>query len=224
MRIQKYLSEQGVMSRRAAEAAMRAGKVAVNGEIVRDLGRQIEPLRDKVEVKGVATGETVLINKPRGIVSSRVLREGRTIYQEFPHYAHLHVAGRLDKESEGLLVLTDDGVIAKQLTGAAHPVEKEYHVTVRENLRGSELAAMARGVRLKDGMTLPATVTKLDAHSFSIVLREGKNHQIRRMADKARLTVTRLVRARIGPLTLQGLKPGAARTLSKEETMALRQL
>jgi pseudouridine synthase len=224
MRIQKYFSEQGILSRRETEAYILAGKISVNGEVVKDLGRQIDPDKDTVKIidgKGkkdpIAKKEAVLINKPRGIVSSRIRGEGKTIYELFPKYLHLNITGRLDKESDGLLLLTNDGVLAKKITGEKHEVEKEYHVSVREAVEASKLARLAKGVRLSDGMTLPAVVEKRGMHEFSIVLREGRNHQIRRMADVVHLTVTRLTRVRIGTLSLRGLSVGAARVLTPAE-------
>lgn len=222
MRIQKYFSEQRILSRRETEEAILAGKVSVNGEIVKDLGRQIDPLKDVVQIvagKGVPVDlkQTVIINKPRGIVSSRIKGEGETIYELFPEYEHLHITGRLDKESEGLLLLTNDGVLAKKITGEKHEVEKEYYVKVREIVTEPALAQLAKGVQLEDGMTLPALVKRRGAYEFSIVLTEGRNHQIRRMADVVHYTVTKLTRVRIGTLRLEGLSDGAARTLTQKE-------
>ena len=210
------------MSRRETEKYIRAGKISVNGEIIKDLGRQIDPARDKVEIVGgkkraTDKKETVIINKPRGIVSSRIKSEGKTVYDLFPQYKHLHIAGRLDKDSEGLLLLTNDGVLAKKLTSEAHVVEKEYRVFVREAVRPNVLSIMSRGMRLDDGMTLPAKTKRTGAHEFTIILTEGRNHQIRRMADAVHLTVGRLVRVRIGTLTLGTLKSGEARTPSSNE-------
>ena len=227
MRIQKYFSEQGILSRRETEESILAGKVSVNGEIVTDLGRQIDPLKDIVKVvadkKGYASDkQTILINKPRGIVSSRIKGEGKTIYELFPEYEHLHITGRLDKESEGLLLLTNDGVLAKKITGEKHEVEKEYYVKVREVVTESALARLAKGVKLEDGMTLPALVKRRGAHEFSIVLTEGRNHQIRRMADVVHYTVTQLTRVRIGTLSLQGLNEGAARALTQKEVASFK--
>jgi len=223
IRIQKYLSEQGILSRRKAEEFIRAGKILVNGEKA-SIGQSIDPGNDKVTVAEGASFETVLLYKPRGIVSSRDSKEGETVLDLFPQYAHLHVAGRLDKESEGLLILTNDGVIAKQLTGEAHLVEKEYRVTVREAVTPPLLERMANGIRLSDGMTLPAKTKQLGAHEFSLVIREGRKHQIRRMCDALRLTVARLERTRIGGLTKKGLTVGEARRLTESEVKALKKL
>lgn len=225
LRVHKYLSEQGILSRRKAEEYIRAGKVLINGKKA-EIGAQIDPAIDKVEVAGVASPtegfESVLIFKPRGVASSRSKLDGKTIYDTFPQYKHLHTAGRLDKESEGLLILTNDGILAKALTSDTHVIEKEYEVEVQENVRGPELAVMAGGVQLKDGMTLPARVDKMGPHRYSIVLREGRNHQIRRMADKVHLTVKRLIRKRIGNIGVGGLRAGTARPLTPKEIEALK--
>lgn len=230
MRIQKYFSQEGILSRRETEKYIRAGKISVNGEIIKDLGRQIDPTTDRVEIIGVkkmgglGEKETVIINKPRGIVSSRIKSEGKTIYDLFPQYKHLHIAGRLDKDSEGLVLLTNDGVLAKKLTSEAHIIEKEYRVFVRETVRPNMLSIMSRGMRLDDGMTLPAKTKRIGAHEFTIILKEGRNHQIRRMASAVHLTVGRLVRVRIGTLTLGTLKSGEARAVSGEEVVMFKKL
>ncbi len=224
MRIQKYLSEQGILSRRRAEEYIRAGKILVNGKKA-EIGQSVDSARDKIEVLGgTAAFEAVAIYKPRGVVSSRIKKEGKTIYELFPQYEHLHITGRLDKESEGLLLLTNDGTLAKKITGEAHEVEKEYRVFVRETVRPADLMKLAKGIRLSDGMTLPTTARKKGVHEFELILREGRNHQIRRMADAVQLTVTRLVRIRIGTLTLGNLKRGEARLLLVKEINALKKL
>ncbi|MBX4215483.1 rRNA pseudouridine synthase [Candidatus Parcubacteria bacterium] len=224
MRVQKYLSEQGILSRRKAEEYIRAGKIMVNGKKA-VIGQSIDPANDKVEVAGASPSfEAMLLYKPRGIVSSRSSKEGKTVFDLFPQWKHLHIAGRLDKESEGLLLLTNDGILAKKLTGEDHLVEKEYKVTVRETVRPNHLLQMESGIKLEDGMTLPAKGKRLGGREFSLTLREGRNHQIRRMCDVLRLTVTRLVRTRIGPIGAKGMKEGASRPLTKEEIGALKKL
>ena len=225
IRVQKYLSEQGILSRREAEVYIRAKKILINGKVAL-IGAKIDPAKDKVEIVGgtgnqSADKKTVIINKPRDIVSSRIKSEGKTIYDLFPQYEHLHIIGRLDKESEGLLLLTNDGILAKKITGADHEVEKEYHVYVRENVQDTQLRAMTQGLRLRDGMTLPAKTRRLSRREFSLVLKEGRNHQIRRMADRVHLTIVRLIRTRIGTIVLGKMKEGIARELSSKEVESL---
>lgn len=225
MRIQKYLSQQGILSRREAEKAIREGKIKLNGKIVREMGVQIDPAKDKVEVVGLEKGEekiTVAVYKPRGVVSSVNPAEGRTIHEAFPQFKHLNAVGRLDKESEGLLLLSNDGLVTKAVTGEAHEIEKEYEVTVREDVIPAQLKRMEEGIMLDGEKTLPAKAKKLDKHLFSLILTEGRTHQIRRMADAVHLTIERLVRVRIGTITLKGLTVGGSRALSAKEVAALK--
>lgn len=227
MRIQKYLSHEGICSRREAERLMLEGKVLVNGKVVRELGTQIDPEKDKVTLAGGGAKEnekkiTVIIYKPRGIISSKGTTEGETVFDLFPQYKDLNIVGRLDKASEGLLMLTNDGVIAKKVTGEEHSVEKEYEVMVREKINPFKLRFFERGMELEDGITLPAKTEMLSHNSFRIILREGRKHQIRRMCEAQHLTVTRLKRVRIGPIFLGNLKVGASRLLTKGEIAELR--
>lgn len=229
IRIQKHLSEVGIASRRKAEELILAGQVSVNGKVVRELGTQIDPKKDKVEVsqKGKNTlskSETVIVHKPRDITSSRKQDEGKTIYDLLPQFSHLDIVGRLDKASEGLLLLSNDGVVAKAITGDKHLTEKEYVVTVRENISPNKIEAMERGIKLEDGMTLPAKAKLLGENQFSIVLREGRKHQIRRMCDYLKLTVTKLKRVRIGEIRLSNLKSGEFRILKNNEVESLKKV
>lgn len=227
MRIQKYLSEQGICSRRQAEAFIRTGHVLVNGKVVDTLGTQIDAMIDTVTLAPEAQAQlqakmTVAAFKPRGVTSSRIRSEGTSIFDILPELEHLHLVGRLDKESEGLLLLSDDGALAKQVTGDMHLIEKEYRIEVREMVKPELLQELETGVRLDDGMTLPARAYFENNHTFRLVLKEGRKHQIRRMCDYVHLTVESLKRIRIGPVTLRGLRPGAFRELTPEEVAALK--
>ncbi|MEK9208740.1 MAG: pseudouridine synthase [Patescibacteria group bacterium] len=227
MRIQKYMSEQSMASRREAERLIKRGLVSVNGTVVREMGVQIDPAKDTVEVlpfakKEMAAKQTIALYKPRGIASSRVRAEGTSVYDLFPKFSGLDIVGRLDKASEGLLMLSDDGVIAKAVTGAAHVVEKEYEVAVREEVNAGRLKMLEPGIELEDGMTLPAKTHFINKHLFRIVLREGRKHQIRRMCEFLHLTVVYLKRLRIGPVVLSGLKPGEYRLLTPQEIALLK--
>lgn len=220
MRIQKYLSNLKILSRRETEKAILAGKIKVNGEIVKDLGRQIDPDKDKVEFTGNKKQKTtVLFNKPRGISSSKVASEGKNIFDLLPQFKHLNAIGRLDKESEGLILLSNDGTLTNIITGPEHLVEKEYIVEVREKVSQTQMNALSQGMMLTDGPTLPTTAKKINDHTYSIILKEGRNHQIRRMSDRVRLTITKLTRVRIGHLTIGDLKPGEYVELSNEEIL-----
>ncbi len=222
LRIQKYLADKGIASRRQAEALIKAGLVSLNGNVVHAMGVQIDPEKDVVAVlpagkKQLAAKKTVALYKPRGIASSRMRSEGTTVYDLFPQFEDLDIVGRLDKASEGLLLLSDDGVLARQVTGDAHRTEKEYRVTVRETIRPRDLKSLEPGIELEDGLTLPCRAEQTGPHSFRIAIREGRKHQIRRMCEHIRLTVTELKRVRIGGLTLGTMKPGESRVLSAKE-------
>ena len=229
MRIQKYLSQEGICSRREAEKLMLEGKVLVNGKVVRELGTQIDPTKDVVKVESSKSESskgkiTVIVNKPRGIVCSKSSEEGETIFELLPQCKDLNIVGRLDKTSEGLLMLTNDGVVARRVTGEEHSMEKEYEVNVREKVNPSKLKFFDRGMILEDGPTLPAKTRMLDNHSFRVILREGRKHQIRRMCEKLHLTVTRLKRIRIGPITLDNLKSGTSRPLTEQEVAGIKSI
>jgi pseudouridine synthase len=224
MRIQKYLSLQGIASRREAEQLIKDGLVSLNGKIVTVMGIQIDPAKDKITVrKDIAQKKTtIIINKPRGITSSRIQSEGKTIYELFPHFDNLDIVGRLDKESEGLLMLSDDGVIAKAVTGEAHKTEKEYIVSIQENIISGKIMKLEKGVMLEDGLTLPCKISRLSKHTFNITIREGRKHQIRRMCGYLNLTVTKLKRIRIGSVLLGQLASGEFRKLSAEEVASFK--
>jgi pseudouridine synthase len=225
MRIQKYLSERKILSRREAERYMLGGKIKVNGETVKDLGRQIDPETDKVEVAGQTKEKTtILFYKPRGISSSKIASEGENVFDLLPQYKHLNAIGRLDKESEGLILLSNDGTLTNIITGTEHLVEKEYRVEVREKVAQTQMNALSQGMMLTDGPTLPTTAKKVNDHAYTIVLKEGRNHQIRRMSDRVRLTITKLTRTRIGNLTTEGLSQGDFRVVTPEEVTAFKQL
>lgn len=223
MRISKYFSEQKILSRRETERYMLGGKIKVNGKIVKDLGRQIDPAKDKVEIVGeVKEKTTILFNKPRGISSSKIASEGENIFDLLPQYKHLNAIGRLDKESEGIILLSNDGTLTNAVTGKEHLIEKEYIVEVREKVSQTQMNALSQGMMLTDGPTLPTKAKKINDHKYSIVLREGRNHQIRRMSDRVRLTITRLTRVRIGQMTIEGLAEGEFRPVTKEEVKVLK--
>lgn len=226
MRIQKYLSQKRILSRREAEEYIRNGLIKLNGTIIKEMGAQIDPDKDLIEIlplpKTSTDKITIAVYKPRGVVSSKIRSEGKTIFELLPKFEHLNAVGRLDKESEGLILLSNDGAVTAAVTGDQHTVEKEYEVTVQEVVSSSKLRKMAEGVRLNDGLTLPAKTWLLSPRMFSIVLKEGRKHQIRRMAAALQLTVTNIKRIRIGNMSLQGLKPGQYRLLSKDEINRLK--
>ncbi len=219
MRIQKFLSEQKIASRREAERYIQQGLIKVNGVVEKNPATQIDPEHDVVELLAGASkamGEkiTIAINKPRGLLSSPHL-----LPQE---YRQLNAVGRLDKASEGLLLLSNDGAVTGAVTSDRHLIEKEYEVSVHECVTASKINKMASGIELEDGLTLPAKVKQLGDHEFRIVLREGRKHQIRRMCEAMHLTVANLKRLRIGTINLGTLALGKFRRLSTQEVAALK--
>lgn len=234
MRLQKYLAEAGLGSRRACEAIISEGRVEVNGQTA-TLGMSVEPETDAVRVDGkpVSGAErqvTVLLYKPRGVVSTSSDPQGRKTVQEyvrdFPE--RLYNVGRLDINSEGLLLMTNDGELAYRMTHPKFMVEKTYYAVVDGTLTASQIAALTNGVQLDDGMTAPARVefvrpTQFGDTSFLITIHEGRNRQVRRMAEAVGHRVLRLKRERFGPLTLSDMHPGACRQLSDREVAALKQ-
>jgi 23S rRNA pseudouridine2605 synthase len=227
MRIQKYLSQKGIMSRREAEDFMTRGLIKVNGKIVIELGTKIDPDKDIVEViedDSTPQKETYAIYKPAGVVSSEIESEGKTLSQAFPKLSHLKPVGRLDKASEGLLLLSNDGIITKIITGKEKNVEKEYIVEAREDIIPGMIARLEKGVNLVDGPTLPAKATKIDQHTISITLTEGRKHQVRRMCDAVKLTINSLKRVRIGHITLNDITDGSSRKLTAEEVSSFKAL
>jgi len=204
MRIHKYLSQQKVCSRREAETLIRRGLIKVNGRPA-TIGMSVDPERDRVEVVGqVSKKMTVAFYKPRGVVSEQQKIGGQL----------LNTVGRLDKESEGLILLSNDGTVTAAVTSDKHTIEKEYEVTTQEKIGPSKINKMASGVRLEDGLTLPAKVKLINNRTFIIILKEGRNHQIRRMAAALNLTAVKIKRTRIGNITLGKLKPGEYRDLT----------
>lgn len=220
MIVQKYLVQQAICSRKEAEEFLRAGLIYVNGEKAVP-GKPLESTDivtlDPRAQKNLDAKVTVAIYKPWGIVCSRAPAEGTTIFDIFPQYKALNAVGRLDKESEGLLLLSNHGLITKQVTGDTHATEKEYEITTAEEVFAGKLEPIAKGMTLNDGPTLPAHVEVINKHTFRITLREGRNRQIRRMCGQLGLTITSLKRIRIGSLDLGDMQPGDSRQLNALE-------
>jgi 23S rRNA pseudouridine2605 synthase len=230
-RLQKYLARAGVASRRASERLIIAGRVRVNGAVVAELGSLVRSDRDIVEVDGqvVKPDETrcyVLLHKPAGVVSTAADPRGRrTVLDLVPGKPRIFPVGRLDYDSEGLLLLTNDGHLTLRLTHPRHAVEKEYRALVRGRVDSTVLDRLRRGVMLDGSETAPCIVEVVERNEpltwLRIVLHEGRNRQIRRMADVVGLQVTRLIRVRLGALVLGGLAPGAWRELTPHEVGSL---
>jgi 23S rRNA pseudouridine2605 synthase len=228
VRLAKHLAHSGVASRRRAEEIVRAGRVTVNGEQVTDPARGVGE-RDEVRVDGAPVAaeprEVWAVNKPAGVVST-AREPGRrpAVVELVGSAARLYPVGRLDVDSTGLLLLTNDGELANRLTHPRYEVEKAYRVGLRRPPSEEDLRRLAAGVELDDGVTAPAEVERRGEREIEIVLREGRNRQLRRMAEAVGNEVVALRRVRFGPLGLGDLAEGASRRLSAEEVVALHQL
>jgi 23S rRNA pseudouridine2605 synthase len=233
-RLQKIMAAAGLASRREAEKWIAAGRVSVNGRIA-SLGDTADPEKDRVAVDGRPVGSEgrkyyLLLNKPIGYVSTRSDPEGRPVVtdlvKEIP--ARLYPVGRLDLNTEGLLLLTNDGALANRLTHPRHQVEKTYLVRVRGTLSQETREHLEGGVLLEDGMTAPARIDKVRtaaSHSwFHLTIHEGRNRQVRRMCEAVGFQVSRLKRIRIAFLELDELPSGKFRHLSPQEVTRLKKL
>ncbi|MDO4572325.1 MAG: pseudouridine synthase [Clostridia bacterium] len=232
LRLQKYLAEAGVASRRASEAIIAAGRVTING-VTASLGDRVEE-GDEVLLDGRPTGRAearviLMLYKPRGVVSTSSDPQGRRTVRELVGDVpeRLYSVGRLDINSEGLLLMTNDGALAYRLTHPRYQVEKSYYAVCDGKLTAAEAAALTNGVRLEEGMTAPARVEHLRTTargdtSFIITIHEGRNRQIRRMLEALGHRTLRLKRERFGPLALGDLKPGEYRRLTEAEAARLR--
>jgi 23S rRNA pseudouridine2605 synthase len=230
-RIQKVLARAGVASRRAIEEMIVRGRIRVNGERV-ELGRRIDSSKDVVEVDGSRVPLSadlvyLLMNKPVGVVATASDEEGReTVIDLLDDIdARVYPVGRLDLDSEGALLLTNDGDLALRLTHPRFGVAKTYVAEVEGSVKDRTVRQLARGVELEDGVTGPAR-TRLVERSpggtlIEIVLAEGRNRQVRRMLEAVGHPVRRLVRTAIGPLMLGRLKPATYRRLKPEEVREL---
>ncbi len=222
VRLQKFLSQSGVCSRRKGETYILDGRVRINGKIVTALGTKIDPLKDRVEVDGrpVAVKDEkiyVALNKPKGFVTS-CSHPGKPLVVDLVDLPQrIYPIGRLDRDSTGLLLLTNDGRLHHHLSHPSFDHEKEYEVTVERPIPDGVLQRMAEGIVLKEGITRAARVTRLSGRRFRMVLKEGRNRQIRRMVAKMGYTVTRLKRVRMATIRLGDLPPGAWRFLTPAE-------
>jgi 23S rRNA pseudouridine2605 synthase len=225
-RLQKVLARAGFGARRVCEDLIADGLVTVNGEVA-ELGRRVHPDRDRVEVDGVPIGVRpglvhYLLNKPRGVVTTASDPQGRpTVVQMVPDDPRVFPVGRLDADTEGLLLLTNDGDLAHRLTHPSFGVEKEYVAQVEGRPSRGAVRQLREGVELDDGMTAPAKVALVEPNVLRIVIHEGRNRQVRRMCDAVGHPVVRLVRTRIGSLRDPSLAPGSWRPLEVAEVRAL---
>lgn len=235
MRLQKFLSMAKVCSRRAGEQLIREGRVKVNGSVVSEPGVKVDPEKDRVEVDErpvKLSGERryLLLYKPAGFLTTLKDPARRPTVKDLVGSAAGRVfpVGRLDMYTSGLLLLTDDGELAHRLMHPSYGAEKEYLVRVRGEVAPETLRRLARGVDLEDGRTAPATVKLVrgdqESSLLSLVIKEGRNRQVRRMMEAVGHKVISLKRVRFGPLVLAGLKPGEWRFLTAGEVRELKKL
>jgi 23S rRNA pseudouridine2605 synthase len=226
IRLQRVLADAGLGSRRASEELIAAGRVRVNG-VTAELGRRVDTATDTVTVDGTPIGLRpglvyYLLNKPKGVISSASDPQGRTTVTDLvPPEPRVYPVGRLDADSEGLILLTNDGDLAHRLTHPSFGIEKEYVVSVVGSPKPGALRRLREGVELDDGVTAPARVSVLSDTSMRITIHEGRNRQVRRMGEAVGHPVVRLVRTRIGPLRVGHLKPGTWRELSPAEVRSV---
>jgi 23S rRNA pseudouridine2605 synthase/16S rRNA pseudouridine516 synthase len=234
-RLQKYMARAGVASRRRCEQLIASGIVKVNGETVTHPGLLVDPSKTRVEINGEVLKETeekvyLALYKPRNCVTTLHDPQGRRkitdLIKDIPH--RLFPVGRLDYDSEGLLILTNDGQLTYLITHPSHRISKTYLVWIEGEPSNEELSIMAKGLLLADGWTSPATVglQKTTKHGsvLKITIHEGRKRQIRRMCDQIGHPVKRLKRISIGPLKIDGLKPGQYRFLAFEEIEQLKKM
>jgi 23S rRNA pseudouridine2605 synthase len=225
-RLQKVLARSGFGSRRVCENLIADGRVSVNGEVA-VLGRRVDVTSDKVGVDGVPVSVReglvhYLLNKPPGVVTTASDPQGRpTVVELVPTEPRVFPVGRLDADTEGLLLLTNDGDLTHRLTHPSFGVEKEYLAEVEGEPAPGAIRRLREGVELEDGTTAPARVAALAPNVLRLTIHEGKNRQVRRMCAAIGHPVVRLVRTRIGPVTDRSLAPGEWRGLSPQEVRSL---
>jgi 23S rRNA pseudouridine2605 synthase/23S rRNA pseudouridine2604 synthase len=226
IRLQKFLSAAGVCSRRQGEEYITSGRISVNHEIVQKLGTKIDPDRDLVMVDGqpVAPAGTLIyiaLHKPRDYVTSCSHPGEKIVLDLVDIRQRIYPIGRLDKDSTGLLLLTNDGRLHHKLSHPSFDHEKEYEVTVTKPITDGALRKMAEGLPMMDSKTRPARVKKISGRRFRIILQEGKNRQVRRMVRKVGNQVAGLKRIRVANVKLGRLAPGAWRHLTRNEKRKL---
>jgi 23S rRNA pseudouridine2605 synthase/23S rRNA pseudouridine2604 synthase len=222
MRLQKFLSAAGVCSRREGENYIQAGRIRVNGQVVTELGSKVDPDSDTIEVDGKPVAITsnlvyIALNKPRGYISTCEQKNEKIVIDLIGIPERIYPVGRLDKDSTGLLLLTNDGRLHHRLSHPSFDHEKEYEVTVADDIPNGALKKLAAGLPMMETKTRPAEITRVSSNQFRIILKEGKNRQIRRMVRKVGSRVIRLHRIRVSNVKLKKLPAGSWRHLTKAE-------
>ena len=228
IRLQKFLSEAGLCSRRKGEEYIKAGLVRVNNRVVTELGTKVDPKKDRVEFDGRRIEPEINIlyialNKPKGYVTSCRQPGDKIVLDLVDIPERIFPIGRLDKDSTGLLILTNDGSLHHRLSHPSFDHEREYDVTVSRPIPDGALRTLAKGMPMMGTKTRPAEIKRIASRRFRIVLKEGKNRQIRRMIRKVDNQVTRLKRIRIANITLGTLPEGTWRFLTQKEKKKLLQ-
>lgn len=223
VRLHKFIASTGIASRRTAEELILAGRVYVNGSQVLKLGTTIDPAVDKVRVNGkdlvpVTLFRYIAVNKPEGVTCTRAqYKSEKTVYDIIPGVRDLAIAGRLDKDSGGLLLLTNDGALVNQVTHPRYEHEKEYEFTTVRPLEAEALKALTRGVKLPGGYARFDSISVLGPTVYRAVLHQGWKRQIRRMVGAVHGDLTRLTRVRINKLQLGDLQPGDWREIQRSD-------
>lgn len=231
IRLQKFLAECDVASRRKSEELIAAGKVKVNGKTA-SIGDKVDPKRDKVTVSGkkvrtVNKSVYIMLNKPRGFITTMKDERDRKCVSELVKDVGVRVypVGRLDRESEGLLIMTNDGAFANALTHPSKHVPKTYRVTIRPGITKEQIKQFSEGIEIDGKKTLPADIKVIEEQEnrtvVEVTLYEGRNRQIRKMFDELDIEVARLKRTKVGNLKLGMLKQGSYRELTALEVEAL---
>jgi 23S rRNA pseudouridine2605 synthase len=227
-KLHKVLARIGYGSRRTCELIIEQKRVEVNG-VLAVVGARVDVKNDVVKVDGKVVGVRpdlvyYLLNKPPGFISSVADPQGRpTVINLVPNETRVYPIGRLDLDSEGLLILTNDGELTNLITHPSHGVEKEYLVSLHRDISEKAINRLRNGVLLEDGITAPAKVTKLSSNLIRISIHEGRNRQVRRMCDELGYKVLRLIRIRIGPIRDSRLRQGEWRMLEHSEVINLRE-
>ncbi len=232
VRLQKVLADAGIASRRKSEEIIQSGRVRVNGQIVREMGTKVDPVRDRVEVDGKRISAeaivTIIMNKPRGVVCTRSDPEGRATVIELVKgiRERLYPVGRLDFATSGALLLTNDGDLSYALTHPKHGVEKKYLLKIRGRVSNDILDKWRTGVNIGDATTRPAQIFKVEEEDnftwIEITLKEGRNRQIRRMGEATGLDVVKLKRISFAGITIEKLRVGQYRYLTQKELSRLK--
>ncbi len=229
MRLQRYLAQAGLGARRRCEKLIRAGRVKVDGQTAQ-LGQTVVPGKSDVRVDGrrvapVSERVVIVFNKPAGVLSAchRSREQGPLVTELVRSEWRLFPCGRLDKDSEGLLILTNDGDLAYRLTHPRFAKEKEYEVVLDRDCTETQVSQLVRGVELEDGLACAKLAERISASRLRVVLTQGRKRQLRRMLEALGLGVRRLIRTRIGAIRLGRLGPGQWRRLREEEIRKLTQ-